>query len=77
MAWKGQEAVVVRKSGGTLRGIHWGEDDGEVNAPLSADILNPEAVNRFIQLTHERYFHELKEYFGTVVIGFLRMNQVF
>lgn len=70
LAWKGQEAVVVRKSGGTLRGIHWGEDDGEVNAPLSADILNPEAVNRFIQLTHERYFHELKEYFGTVVIGF-------
>ena len=70
LAWKGHEAVVARKSGGTLRGIHWGEDDGEVHAPLSADILNPEAVRKFIQLTHERYFHELREYFGTVVIGF-------
>ena len=31
-------ALVVRKSGGTMRGLHWGEDDGEKNAPLTADI---------------------------------------
>ena len=63
-------ALVVRKSGGTMRGLHWGEDDGEKNAPKTADILNPAAVSRFIELTHEAYYRELKEYFGAAIIGF-------
>ena len=46
-------ALVVRKSGGTMRGLHWDEDDGEKNAPKTADILNPAAVSRFIELTHD------------------------
>ena len=62
--------LVVRKSGGTMRGLHWGEDDGEPYAPKTADILNPEAVNRFIALTHEAYYRELKDYFGNTIIGF-------
>lgn len=62
--------LVVRRSGGTIRGIHWGEDDGEPNAPESADILNPEVVQRFIGLTHDAYYRELKEYFGNTIIGF-------
>lgn len=45
-----QGVLVVRKSGGTIRGIHWGEDDGEPNAPESADILNPEVVQRVHRL---------------------------
>lgn len=55
---------------GTIRGIHYGEDDGEADAPISADILNPDAVDTFIRLTHERYYQELKEYFGSTVIAF-------
>lgn len=70
-------ALVVRKSGGTMRGLHWGEDDGEKNAPKTADILNPAAVSRFIELTHEAYYRELKEYFGATIIGFLPMSRVF
>lgn len=62
--------LVVRKSGGTIRGIHFGEDDGEPYAPPSADILNPKAVKRFLSLTHEAYWRELKEYFGSTIIGF-------
>lgn len=62
--------LVERHSGGTIRGVHYGEDDGEPNAPLSADILNPEAVERFVQLTHEAYYRHFAEYFGNVVIGF-------
>lgn len=65
-----QGALVVRKSGGTLRGIHWGEDDGEAMAPYSADILNPKAVQCFIELTHEAYYQNLKQYFGNTIIGF-------
>ena len=55
---------------GTIRGIHFGEDDGEAGAPASADILNPEAVKLFIHLTHDRYYECLKEYFGNTVIAF-------
>lgn len=62
--------IVSRKCGGTIRGIHYGEDDGEANAPLSADILNPKAVDKFIELTHEQYYKHLSEYFGNTVIGF-------
>lgn len=55
---------------GTIRGIHFGEDDGEKCAPPAADILNPEAVKLFISLTHDRYYENLKEYFGSTVIAF-------
>lgn len=34
---------------GTIRGIHFGEDDGEAGAPASADILNPEAVKLLVK----------------------------
>lgn len=56
-------------TGGHIRGIHFGEDDGEENAPPSADLLNRQAVEEFIRLTHERYYEVLKDYFGTTVIG--------
>ncbi len=62
--------IVSQKCGGTIRGIHYGEDDGEENAPLSADILNPDAVDKFIELTHERYYKHIGEYFSSTVIGF-------
>ena len=55
---------------GTIRGIHFGEDDGEVGAPASADILNPDAVDEFIRLTHDKYYEALKEYFGNTVMAF-------
>ncbi len=62
--------LVYGFTGGTIRGIHFGEDDGEAGAPKSADILNPEAVEAFIRLTHDRYYEELQEYFGSTVIAF-------
>lgn len=54
-------------SGGTIRGIHFGEDDGEAHAPASADLLNPQAVACFIRLTHEVYARHIGEYFGSTV----------
>lgn len=55
-------------TGGHIRGIHIGEDDGE-NPPKSADLLNPKAVDTFIELTHQRYYDVLAEYFGNTVIA--------
>ena len=63
-------AFVVTLSGGTIRGVHEGEDGGEPNAPAAADLLNPDAMRRFIELTHERYYQELKEYCGNTVRAF-------
>ena len=67
----GNEVIyVMTPSGGTIRGVHPGEDDGEVLAPKSADLLNPKAVAKFVELTHEKYYAELSEYFGNTVIAF-------
>lgn len=56
-------------SGGTIRGVHENEDDGEPDAPASADLLNPAAVQAFIRLTHEAYYAALKDHFGKTVIA--------
>jgi hypothetical protein len=58
---------IETKSNGTIRGIHFGEDDGEPSAPAAADLLNPEAVAEFIRITHERYFQVLSPWFGSVI----------
>ena len=60
---------VMVQSGGTIRGVHENEDDGEAEAPKSADLLNPEAVAKFIELTHEKYYRELSDYFGDTIIA--------
>lgn len=65
-----QYALVFEDSLGTIRGIHFGEDDGEPNAPRSTDLLNSAACEYFISITHDKYYAELKDYFGTTVIGF-------
>lgn len=62
--------IIYGFNGGTIRGIHFGEDDGQPGAPKAADILNPDAVDEFIRLTHDKYYEELKEYFGATVIAF-------
>ncbi|HHX02101.1 MAG TPA: hypothetical protein GX739_05440 [Firmicutes bacterium] len=56
-------------SRGTIRGIHFGEDDGQPEAPPSTDLLNPEAVRTFIEYTHERYYQVLSKYFGQTIIA--------
>lgn len=61
--------LIAGFSHGTIRGIHPGEDDGEPNAPISGDLMNPDAMDKFIHLTHDRYYEVLKEYFGNTVIA--------
>lgn len=62
--------IVQKDTGGTIRGVHWGEDDGEPDAPKAADLLSQASVDTFIRLTHQRYYDCLKEYFGNTIIGF-------
>lgn len=60
---------VNRPSGGRIRGIHYGEDDGEAGAPLSADLLNSESNACFFRLVLDGHYAALKEYFGKTVIA--------
>lgn len=62
-------AFIDRLSLGTIRGIHYGQDDGEPGAPRAADLLNPEAVQMFIELTHERYYGRIGRHFGSSIIA--------
>jgi hypothetical protein len=52
---------------GTVRGIHFGEDDGEPGAPPAGDLLNPDAMQKFIRVTHDVYYEHFKEYFGNTI----------
>jgi len=60
---------VNAKSHGHIRGIHFGEDDGEPGAPPSGDLLSPESVATFLHVDHDKHYEELKEYFGKTIIG--------
>ena len=62
-------ALIECYSLGTIRGVHEGEDDGEPGAPPAADLLNPDAVDAFIELTHERYYEALSPHFGKTIIA--------
>ncbi len=54
---------------GTIRGVHPDEDDGEPLAPKASDLLDKEAMETFISLTHDVYYNRLKKYFGTTVVS--------
>lgn len=56
-------------SKGVIRGVYFGQDDGDPDAPQSADLLNPKATETFIRLTHEAYYRKLKRFFGSTVIA--------
>ncbi|NOU62853.1 hypothetical protein GC096_02170 [Paenibacillus sp. LMG 31461] len=61
---------IETNSQGTIRGVHFGQDDGEADAPLAADLLNPEAVQTFITITHECYYKWLAPHFGKTIFAF-------
>ncbi len=39
-------------------------------SPANSDILNPDAVEAFIQATHEEYYRRFKDSFGKELVGF-------
>ncbi|MEU2201253.1 hypothetical protein [Isoptericola sp. NPDC019482] len=67
-AWR-VTAMFDAASGGTIRGAHAEEDDGSALAPPAADLLNPDAVAAFLELTHDAYAAALGEHLGTTVVA--------
>ena len=62
-------AYVNSRSMGHIRGVHYGQDDGEPGAPPSGDLLNPEAMASFRHLALDRHYEVLKEHFGKTVVA--------
>ncbi len=68
----GRVAIIDKPSGGVIRGLHYlGEGTAHLReeSPPAADILNPRAVERFIQLVYDRYAQEFGTYFRTTIPG--------
>jgi hypothetical protein len=69
-------AVIDRAIDSVIRGLHYVEDDpprrpdrsGPLeDTPPAADLLNPQAVQTFIRLVHERFYAEFGSFFGGTV----------
>ena len=61
--------VTLDYSHGTIRGLLPTQDDGLPDAPPAADLLDPEAVQCFIRLTHERYYARMSKDFGVTILA--------
>jgi hypothetical protein len=62
-------AVFDAASGGTIRGAHAEQDDGHALAPPAADLLAPDAVAAFLELTHDAYAEVLGDHLGSTVVA--------
>ena len=62
-------AVWEGHSGGTTRGAFDEEEDQHALAPAAADIMRTDAMEYFINITHDEYYRHLKEYFGNTVVA--------
>ncbi len=66
--WRVMTFVCV-PSGGHIRGVHFGEDDGQPGAPPAADLLSFDAMKAFIRFCYEPYYRTLKGHFGKTVFA--------
>ncbi len=62
-------AIWEGHSGGTTRGAFEEEEDAHALAPAAADIMQADAMEFFIRITHDEYHRHLKEYFGNTVVA--------
>jgi len=62
-------AVIDRKIDSCIRGVHYVGEGPEEDEPPAADILNPAATAKFIELVYDGFAARLGKYFGTTIIG--------
>ncbi len=62
-------ACIETPSAGSIRGAFPDQESGWATAPPAGDIMNPEAVETFIRLTHDAYARTLREHLGTTVVA--------
>ncbi len=53
-----------------IRGLHYRDEaSASEETPPAADLLNPEAMQCFLRLVHDRYYAKLGEWFGDTITG--------
>lgn len=65
----GRIAVIDRKIDSVIRGLHYVGEGPDEDTPPAADLLNPQAVAKFIELVYEGFARRLAEYFGRTIMG--------
>ncbi len=61
--------LTCEPSTGHIRGVHYGEEDGDPGAPPAADLLSFEAMQAFIRFAYDPYYETLKDHFGKTVFA--------
>ncbi|MBN1311973.1 MAG: hypothetical protein JXB30_11200 [Anaerolineae bacterium] len=64
-----QASIIDRKADSVIRGLHYIGEGPEEDEPPAGDLLNPEAVDCFIDLVYRRLFDRFSAYFGETIIG--------
>jgi len=62
-------AVFDRPIDSVIRGVHYIDEGPGEDEPPAGDILNPDAVDKFIELVYDGFAARLEPYFGSTVIG--------
>lgn len=62
-------ACIDAPSGGTIRGVFAEHEDQTATAPPAGDLMNPKAVAKFIELTHDAYAAHIGDHFGSTVVA--------
>lgn len=62
-------AVIDRKADSFIRGLHYVGEGPAEDEPPAGDILNPDAVARFIELVYDKFAARFSAYFGSTIIG--------
>ena len=62
-------AVVDRKANSFIRGLHYVGEGPQEDEPPAADLLNPAAVARFIELVYDRFAEHFSAYFGNTIMA--------
>ncbi|MBI5835524.1 MAG: hypothetical protein HZB16_24740 [Armatimonadetes bacterium] len=68
----GDVAIIEQPSGGTIRGLHWtneGQKGEREDAPPAADLLNPAAVDCFVELVYQGFYDRFRPWFGRTIVG--------
>ncbi len=64
-----ETSIIDRKVNSRIRGLHYIDEGPDEDAPLAADILNPKAVDCFINLVYRKFAERFNEYFSNTIIG--------
>ena len=62
-------AIIDRPADSYIRGLHYIGDGPAEDEPPAADLLNPEAVQCFINCVYDKFAARFSDYFGSTILG--------